>query len=866
MQDADAMLVFSRCNYRGGIALRLSCIFCSFPCFSGPCSAISRAYFALLVAFLVFFGVGARWARAVDVSEAEIQNKRCLDCHGQSHIATLSPQERREMIAPGVGPAPATEAPTRPELYLEPGKPGAAGGGLAASVHAKAACVSCHANAKTLPHAEVLGPATCTGGGCHAAAESSYIQGIHAEARAKGNMLAPTCVTCHGGHDVLPPSDPKARTFPLNVIKVCGDCHEKQRTKTAAGLSNFQQVQSYLESVHGRAVLGGLAVAATCADCHGSHKILPAANPQSTVNRANVPDTCGHCHVGVMETYAKSIHGEELAKGNPKAPVCTDCHTAHTISRTDLPAFKLAIITECGSCHDKPMRGSGEKKSLYETYRESYHGQATGLGYTVAARCSDCHGAHDIQRINAPNSRLNAQNRIETCRQKGCHPGADPKFAEFAPHADFRNGVRYPILHGVYLYFVIMMSASFGFFGLHCLLWLVRSVVERIRHGPHPKASYAKGYAIRRFTKVDRVNHAFVILTFFGLALTGMPLLYSEKAWGRWLADVLGGPETCRIEHRIFAVMLIGNIVVHGVGVVRRFKKMGVKQMLFGPTTMLPRLKDLKDLGGMYAWFLGARHKPKFDRWTYWEKFDYVAEVGGSGIIGLSGLLLWFPVFFSVFVPGWMFNVAMVVHGFEALLAVGFIFTIHFFNAHLRLEKFPVDDVMFTGRMPEEEFKEERAAEYERLAAAGQLEALQGAGAAGVVPAVCGGGRDCGADCRDGVDRADHPGGAEADLRTTTGTRGDKVTKDPGAAEPQPKDERQKTKDERRKVEDGESCQASKRMRDSNTKDIRGSCREIADSRGCGQGIWTWLWMTRNRWPAERAETLPRAPRDRITP
>jgi cytochrome b subunit of formate dehydrogenase len=171
--------------------------------------------------------------------------------------------------------------------------------------------------------------------------------------------------------------------------------------------------------------------------------------------------------------------------------------------------------------------------------------------------------------------------------------------------------------------------------------------------------------------------------------------------------------------------MLIGNIVVHGIGVVRRFKRHGARQMLLGPATMLPRRKDFLDCLGMFRWFFSGGAKPRFDRWTYWEKFDYVAEVGGSGIIGLSGLLLWFPVFFSRYLPGWMFNVATIVHGFEALLAVGFIFTIHFFNAHLRLEKFPVDDVMFTGRLAENEFQHERGAEYDRLVATGEIGKLR---------------------------------------------------------------------------------------------------------------------------------------------
>jgi cytochrome b subunit of formate dehydrogenase len=282
------------------------------------------------------------------------------------------------------------------------------------------------------------------------------------------------------------------------------------------------------------------------------------------------------------------------------------------------------------------------------------------------------------------------------------------------------------VLYGVWLYFVVMMSAAFGFFGLHSILWFARSLVERIRRGPMHKHNHNGGAkAIKRFNKVDRANHALVIVSFFGLTLTGLPLLFSDHRWAIALMGMLGGVKVAGTLHRIFAVMLISNFVIHGVGLVRRFKRYGIKQMLFGPNTMLPRWKDFTDCLGMWKWFFNGGAKPKFDRWTYWEKFDYVAEVGGSGIIGLSGLLLWFPEFFAQFMPGWIFNVATIVHGYEAMLAIGFIFTIHFFNAHLRMEKFPVDDVMFTGVLPEEEFKHEREAEYERLAASGELEKLR---------------------------------------------------------------------------------------------------------------------------------------------
>jgi len=103
----------------------------------------------------------------------------------------------------------------------------------------------------------------------------------------------------------------------------------------------------------------------------------------------------------------------------------------------------------------------------------------------------------------------------------------------------------------------------------------------------------------------------------------------------------------------------------------------------------------------------------------------------GMGVIGASGLLLWFPMVFSQFMPGWVFNVALLIHGEEALLAVGFIFTMHFFNGHLRPEKFPMDTVIFTGRVSEEELRHERPAEYARLRAQGALGALRTAAAPG---------------------------------------------------------------------------------------------------------------------------------------
>ncbi|HEX4942776.1 MAG TPA: hypothetical protein VFV55_00380 [Usitatibacteraceae bacterium] len=229
-----------------------------------------------------------------------------------------------------------------------------------------------------------------------------------------------------------------------------------------------------------------------------------------------------------------------------------------------------------------------------------------------------------------------------------------------------------------------------------------------------------------RFDRIDRVMHAFLMTTFIGCAITGLPPLFSDHEWSAGLARVLGGFETAALIHRICAGVMI---LVWSLHVVRIFAdaihRTGFLAMLWGPNSMVPQPQDIIDIWMHLKWFVGKGPRPQFDRWTYWEKFDYWAVFWGMAIIGGSGLLLWFPSQFAAFLPGWVFNVATVVHGEEALLAVGFIFTIHFFNGHIRPEKFPMDLVIFTGRIPEEELKDERPNEYRRLVSEGRLESIE---------------------------------------------------------------------------------------------------------------------------------------------
>jgi cytochrome b subunit of formate dehydrogenase len=230
----------------------------------------------------------------------------------------------------------------------------------------------------------------------------------------------------------------------------------------------------------------------------------------------------------------------------------------------------------------------------------------------------------------------------------------------------------------------------------------------------------------KRFNAYHRILHIVMAVSFIGLVASGMPIKYAGAPWAAWLIKFLGGYHGAALLHRICAVVTFGyfaahiGYVIYDIAVVRKFKFNPL-----GPESMVPWIKDLRDIIDNFKWFLGLGPRPRLDQWTYWEKFDYWAVFWGVGMIGVSGLFLWLPEFFGKFFPGWAFNVATVIHSDEALLAAGFIFTIHYFNTHMRPEKFPMDTVIFTGRLSLQELQHERPLQYDRLAAGNKLAELE---------------------------------------------------------------------------------------------------------------------------------------------
>ncbi len=238
-----------------------------------------------------------------------------------------------------------------------------------------------------------------------------------------------------------------------------------------------------------------------------------------------------------------------------------------------------------------------------------------------------------------------------------------------------------------------------------------------------PKKEY-----VLRFGIFPRFLHFLVIISFITLAVTGMTLKFAAQDWAEIVARLFGSFEVLGVLHRLCAIITFGYFGLTFILMYQNWQKSGKSLLEFALDpmyTLIPMPNDLFELVATTKWFFGVGPQPRYGRWTYWEKFDFMAVFWGIAVIGGTGLCLWFPEQFTRVIPGYWLNIATIIHSDEALLASGFIFTIHFFNTHLRPEKFPMDPVIFTGIMPLDELKHERPREYEHLVETGQLEEIK---------------------------------------------------------------------------------------------------------------------------------------------
>ena len=566
---------------------------------------------------------------------------------------------------------------------------------VSSAAHPDLVCSDCHTNVTDEHEGDDLEPLTdaesC--GECHGSVARTMGRSVHGDEA--------SCNDCHGApHEIHEVADLASAVSAVNQIKNCGACHEEPA----------ELVDGYLTSEHGKALLlSGLVNAPSCSDCHGDHRILAVEKGKAPTAHENSPEMCGACHLLLLDEWQDhSAHG--LAwQADEEGPVCVDCHKSHQIADPTTDVSRHASAANCGGCHEEYLT----------SFRDSFHGKATYLGMSGGATCADCHTPHKNLAADHPNSSVHPDNVLATCGN--CHEGVTASFATFDPHNDPTDPDDIFAVYVVWVFMTGLLIGVFAFFGVHDLLWLQRSLVGVLR-GEFDEERYGgSGKYIRRFRRKNMRMHVVIITTFMLLALTGLPLKFSDAGWSQQLVNLLGGIDSTRFLHRIAAIGTFGYMFVHIMDVFIRWAFRGEKGMFWGPNSMMPQPKDVSDFIGNIKYFFYLGERPPGDRWTYFEKFDYLAVFWGVMIIGLSGLVLWFPGFFTSFLPGWTLNAAHVIHSDEALLATGFIFVFHFFHTHLRPESFPMDLVIFTGRATTTYMREEHPREIERLKSQGEF-------------------------------------------------------------------------------------------------------------------------------------------------
>jgi formate dehydrogenase gamma subunit len=558
-------------------------------------------------------------------------------------------------------------------------------------------CLSCHSTHKDEEEVTEF-DGGC--GACHHEVEEEYRGSVHRLGRLRGDEGAATCADCHEGHHVLAAADSTSPISHFRIPYMCGECHGADAVVTSDYVRLPISLPNYLESVHGIGWRKGEHTA-VCTDCHGTHNLRTAQDPSSMINRFHLAETCAACHGLEARRYQNSVHGKALAMGIQDSPACTTCHEEHLIRQHDDPRARVSAEHRarqlCGDCHTDPalVARYGIAGGVVESFLDSYHGWAIDRGSQLVANCTDCHNTHEIRSRLDPESSIHLANVTETCGR--CHEGSNPTFAQSYTHEGALKARGY---HGwARLIYLCVIAIVLGGMALHNL------VVVRYELARHIRKRRRVPYVIR-WQRPERIQHLFLLLSFFGLAITGFALRYPEAWWVK-LAG-LGGHEAFRANlHRILALVMTVVFLSHAVfAVVTRRGRWALN-------AVSPRMSDFAQALQNMAFHFGLRkERPAFGMFDYTQKAEYWAVVWGTLVMALTGFVLWFPTLATDQLPAWVVRVAEVIHYYEAVLAVAAIIIWHIFYVIFMPNEYPMSTVWLNGRVPAEEWKEMHRGEY----------------------------------------------------------------------------------------------------------------------------------------------------------
>jgi cytochrome b subunit of formate dehydrogenase len=580
----------------------------------------------------------------------------------------------------------------------DPDVPAVAQAQLGESIHSDLSCSDCHGGIDDLPH-EAVAKVDC--GQCHSGESETYTH--HGRGILGETEDLPACADCHGTHEILPSSDRDSKVHPTHLSDTCGTCHRNLDLMKKHEIQLKRPVEVYESSVHGRAAMGGVYVAATCTDCHSTggtaHQILGPGEPNSSINHFNIPNTCGKCHRGIAQDYWEGIHGKLAARGETDTPVCTDCHGEHGILRHDDPRSTVSkhLVAEstCAPCHESARLNEkyGIPAGRLASFIDSYHGLKSKAGDPTVANCASCHGAHRILPSSDPESSINSANLQETCGQ--CHPSISPTLAQTKIHetgVGLRTGWA-EIFARIYIVAIVVIIGSM-------LLFVFLDVRRSIKD-------------LNRKPQVTRMNanavfqHSILLVSFAVLVITGFALRYSES----WLFTTLfgwdGGFSVRGIIHRVASSLFVFSIIWHvfylNTHHGRQFRK-----------GMWPGLRDMKEALDTVLFNVGKRReRPRLGRFSFMEKAEYWALVWGSVVMVITGFFLWFDNLAIHLFPKGFLDVMLVVHFYEAWLATLAIALWHLYGTVFRPGVFPGNPSWITGKMPKDMYEHEHAGDVE---------------------------------------------------------------------------------------------------------------------------------------------------------
>ena len=551
-------------------------------------------------------------------------------------------------------------------------------------------CLSCHRSHQV---ADATEREQFGCGHCHEAVESEFRGSVHRLARLRGDVIAAVCGDCHGGHHVLPASDPESPVAHRNIPGTCGSCHTENTVVTTDYVRLPISLPNYQQSVHGLG-LEGEKHTAVCTDCHGTHLLLSTSNPDSLTAKANIPNTCGHCHEDAADEFMGSVHGRAVAHGIADAPSCTECHDEHLIFATSDIRSRVNPINQasgaCAQCHEDPEMAAryGLPEDVVVSFLDSYHGWAVQRGGIAAAVCEDCHGKHNIRSRLDPESSIHPDNVVETCRR--CHPNSNPQFAASYTHVLARN--RRMVHDWVRIIYVWLIVVVLGAMALHNLIIYFHELRRDYRH--------KKGLqSVRRWNRAEIGQHMVLLITFVMLALTGFALRSPTTWWVDILSELGLNEERRRLTHRVMAFLMVAASFYHLYYML--FTKRGRSHL----KALIPRWSDAKDAAANIGYHVGIRRRhPEFATYDYTQKLEYWALIWGTAIMSISGVVLMYPDVVTQWFPSWIVRVGEAVHYYEAILAVSAVVVWHFFFVILLPREYPMSWIWLTGRQPKEEW------------------------------------------------------------------------------------------------------------------------------------------------------------------